>query len=52
VLRWTAHFWSLAIEEQFYFVWPIVAIMVPRRRLTFAQGARERGRPILPPRGG
>jgi len=35
VLRWTAHFWSLAIEEQFYFVWPIVAIMVPRRRLVF-----------------
>lgn len=33
VLRWTAHFWSLAIEEQFYFVWPIVALMVTRRRL-------------------
>ena len=33
VLRWTAHFWSLAIEEQFYFVWPIVALMVSRRRL-------------------
>ena len=33
VLRWTAHFWSLAIEEQFYFVWPIVAILVSRRRL-------------------
>ena len=35
VLRWTAHFWSLAIEEQFYFVWPIVAVMVSRRRLVF-----------------
>jgi peptidoglycan/LPS O-acetylase OafA/YrhL len=33
VLRWTAHFWSLAIEEQFYFVWPIVAVMVARRKL-------------------
>jgi peptidoglycan/LPS O-acetylase OafA/YrhL len=33
VLRWTAHFWSLAIEEQFYFVWPIVAVMLSRRRL-------------------
>ena len=33
VMRWTAHFWSLAIEEQFYFVWPLVALMVPRRKL-------------------
>lgn len=33
VMRWTAHFWSLAIEEQFYFVWPIVALTVSRRRL-------------------
>ena len=32
-LRWTAHFWSLAIEEQFYFVWPIVALVVSRRKL-------------------
>ena len=33
VMRWTAHFWSLAIEEQFYFVWPIVAVVVSRRKL-------------------
>jgi peptidoglycan/LPS O-acetylase OafA/YrhL len=33
VMRWTAHFWSLAIEEQFYFVWPIIALTVSRRRL-------------------
>ncbi len=33
VMRWTAHFWSLAIEEQFYFVWPIVALVTPRKRL-------------------
>jgi peptidoglycan/LPS O-acetylase OafA/YrhL len=32
-LKWVAHFWSLAIEEQFYFVWPIVALTVPRKRL-------------------
>lgn len=33
VMRWTAHFWSLAIEEQFYFLWPIVALLLSRRRL-------------------
>ena len=32
-LKWVAHFWSLAIEEQFYFVWPIVALTVSRRKL-------------------
>lgn len=32
-LRWTAHFWSLAIEEQFYFVWPVVALVTPKKKL-------------------
>jgi peptidoglycan/LPS O-acetylase OafA/YrhL len=37
-LRWsapfyTAHFWSLAIEEQFYAVWPVIVLLSPRRRL-------------------
>ena len=28
-----AHFWSLAIEEQFYLVWPLVVYFVSRRTL-------------------
>ncbi len=27
------HFWSLAIEEQFYFVWPFLVLTLARRRL-------------------
>jgi peptidoglycan/LPS O-acetylase OafA/YrhL len=28
-----AHFWTLAIEEQFYLLWPIVVLFAPLRRL-------------------
>lgn len=27
------HFWSLAVEEQFYLVWPVVVWLLPGRRL-------------------
>jgi peptidoglycan/LPS O-acetylase OafA/YrhL len=30
------HFWSLAVQEQFYLVWPIVVLTFNRRQLQFA----------------
>ncbi len=31
-----SHFWSLAIEEQFYFVWPLLVFVLSRKNLTMA----------------
>jgi peptidoglycan/LPS O-acetylase OafA/YrhL len=33
-----AHFWSLAVEEHFYFVWPFLVMMLERRPLKVALG--------------
>jgi peptidoglycan/LPS O-acetylase OafA/YrhL len=32
----TLHFWSLAVEEQFYFLWPLVVWFFPERRKLIA----------------
>jgi peptidoglycan/LPS O-acetylase OafA/YrhL len=33
VLPYVGHFWSLAVEEQFYLIWPIVVLSFGRRSL-------------------
>jgi peptidoglycan/LPS O-acetylase OafA/YrhL len=33
------HVWSLAVEEQFYLLWPLVVLLAPRRLLPWAIGA-------------
>jgi peptidoglycan/LPS O-acetylase OafA/YrhL len=33
------HFWSLAVEEQFYLIWPLVVLMTGRKKLLWVCGA-------------
>ena len=35
-LAWVEHLWSLAVEEQFYLLWPLLLAATPRRRLPLA----------------
>ncbi|MCX4165295.1 MULTISPECIES: acyltransferase [Paraburkholderia] len=39
--------WSLAVEEQFYIVWPFVILLVPQRALAWVAAALIVGVPVL-----
>ena len=44
---WTGPFWSLAVEEQFYLVWPTLVLLFTRRRLAVLCGAIIIGAPLF-----
>lgn len=44
---WTGPFWSLAVEEQFYLVWPTLVLLLTRRRLAVVCGAIIVGAPMF-----
>ena len=43
---WVGHFWSLAVEEHFYLVWPMVVYFCRRRTLVFVSLALIAATPV------
>jgi peptidoglycan/LPS O-acetylase OafA/YrhL len=44
---WLNHFWSLAVEEQFYLVWPAIVLVLSRRALAVTTVALVVAAPLL-----
>jgi len=44
---WTGPFWSLAVEEQFYLLWPALVLVLTRRRLAVVCVAIIVGAPLF-----
>ncbi len=46
-VAFVGHFWSLAVEEQFYLVWPAVVLLVSRRGLFWIAGVCVATAPMI-----
>lgn len=46
-VRGLSHLWSLAVEEQFYMVWPALVLWLPPRRLVWLVVAMVAGAPFV-----